>query len=224
MPDGSILIPTVGSIDRCPASGCDCSDGCFVICEEQPSFAGFVDDIVVAFEDGVGEFVLTQILPDVFGAVEFRRIARQRDEGDVGGHTEAMAAVVTRTIKENRGMGTKGDGLADGVQMQIHHSGIGFGHDDCSICRPAWASGTEEIGPVVALVARRARPCSASGPNARQGTLLADPCFVLEPDFEGLATGRCRKRFGQRFGEVFLKASWASGSLSGCCGRTDRRR
>lgn len=100
-------------------------------------------------------------------------------------------------------MGTRGNGLADSVQMQVHHAGIGFGHDNCSACRSAWAGGAEEIGRVVALIARRARPGSAFRPNARQGTLLADPCFILEPDFEELATGRCRECFGQGFGKVF---------------------
>ena len=131
------------------------------------------------------------------------------------------APVVARTIKENSGMDTGGNGLAESVQMQVHYAGIGFGHDDCSACRPAWAGGNEEIGPVVALIARRTRRGSAFRPNARQGTLLADPCFILEPDFEGLATGRCRKCFGQGFGKVFLKATWVCGSASGCGRRTD---
>jgi hypothetical protein len=164
------------------------------------------------------------MLPDVFGAVEFRRIARQRNEGDVFRHTEAVAPVVASAIEEDGGVSAMFNGLADGFEMQVHHGGIGFRHNDGCACRPAGTGGAEEIGPVVALVARRPRPGSAFGPYARQGALLADPCFILEPDFEGFATGFRRECLGQGFGEVFLKASWACGSESGCCGRTERRR
>jgi regulatory helix-turn-helix LysR family protein len=53
--------------------------------------------------------------------------------------------------------------------------------------------------------------------------LLADPRFVLEPDFDRLALGAIRQVLGERGGEVFLKASWASGSASGWRGRTESR-
>lgn len=132
--------------------------------------------------------------------------------------------MVARAIEEDGGVSARLNGLADGFEMQVHHGGIGFGHDDGRTCRPAGTSGAEEIGPVVALVAWGTRPGSTFSPNACQGALLADPCFILEPDFEGLAAGFCRERLGEGLGEVFLKASWASRSLSGCCGRTERRR
>ena len=46
--------------------------------EEAPGVAGFVEDVGVGFEDGVGEPVLAQILPDVFDAVKFGRVALAR--------------------------------------------------------------------------------------------------------------------------------------------------
>ena len=192
--------------------------------EEVPCLAGFVDDVVIAVEDGVGELVLAQVLPDVFGTVEFGRVARQADQGDIGRDMQAFAAVIACTVEKDCGMSGGIDRLADGFEMQVHHAGIGFGHDDGGGNGPAGTSGAEQIGPVVALIARRTRAGSAPGPDARQGALLADPCFILEPDFNGLAAGRCRERLCQCFGEVFLKASSACGSASGCCGRTDRRR
>ena len=93
----------------------------------------------------------SQMFPDVFSTVEFRRIARQPDEGDVCGHAEAVAAVVARAIEEDGGVGASLNGLADGFEVQVHHGGIGFGHNDGRTCRPAGTSGTEEIGPVAAL-------------------------------------------------------------------------
>ncbi len=132
--------------------------------------------------------------------------------------------MVARAVEKDGGVSLRVDSLADGIEMQVHHGGIGFGHDDGGAPSPAGTSGAEQIGPIVALVARRPGPGSALGPDTRQGALLADPGFVLEPDFDGLAGGRRRERLGERFGEVFLKASWASRSAPGCCGRTDKRR
>ena len=45
----------------------------------------FFEDVVVAVEDGICEFVFAQILPNVFGAVELGRVAWQADELDIGG-------------------------------------------------------------------------------------------------------------------------------------------
>ena len=178
-------------------------DAWFILIEEVPRLAGFLNNVLVTVEDGVGEFVFAQILPDVFHAVEFGRVARQADQGDIAGHDEAIAAVIPCAIKENCGMGTGAHHLADGVEMQPHDLGIGFGRDDGCSNGAAWASGSEEIGPTVALIPRRAWAGSAFGPDAGQGALLADAGFVLEPDFDWLATGLFGERRSQRFGKVF---------------------
>src|ERR1700716_818785 len=82
----------------------------------------------------------------------------------------------------------------------------------------------EQIGPVVALVVRRAGPRSTLGPNAGQRTLLADPGLILEPDFDRLALGRGGEPPRDCRGEVFLNASWASSSACGWRGLTDSLR
>ena len=75
--------------------------------------------------------------------------------------------------------------------------------------------GTEDVGPFVASVARCARPRSAFGPDAGQRALLADPRFVLEPDFDRLVFGAVGELRRDRRGEVFLNASWAASSVWG---------
>ena len=57
------------------------------------------------------------------------------------------------------------------------------------------ADGTEQIRPGEAPVARRARAAPAPGPDAGQRALLANPCFVLEPDFDRLASSALAERF-----------------------------
>jgi len=51
-----------------------------------------------------------------------------------------------------------------------------------------------------------------------QGSLPADPGFVLEPDLQALA-GVALGDGGEVPGKVFLKASWAPGSVFGWIGR-----
>src|SRR6202049_3894559 len=82
----------------------------------------------------------------------------------------------------------------------------------------------EQVGPVVALVVRRAGPRSTLGPDASQRALLADPGLILEPDFDRLAFGAVRDLRRDCRGEVFLNVSWASSSACGWRGLTDSLR
>jgi hypothetical protein len=45
--------------------------------KEVPCVAGFINDVVVVFEDGDGEFVAAQIFPDILDRIEFRGIGWQ---------------------------------------------------------------------------------------------------------------------------------------------------
>ena len=60
-----------------------------LIRELVPCCAAVVDEIVVGFEDSVGEPVIAHELPDIFDRVELRRFGRQRENGDVGGNNQS---------------------------------------------------------------------------------------------------------------------------------------
>ena len=77
------------------------------------------------------------------------------------------------------------------------------------------ADRAEEVGPVVAGVARRARARAALRPDPGERALLADAGLVLEPDLERLAPRGLGQRRRYRLGEVFLNASCAAGSALG---------
>ena len=111
-----------------------------------------------------------------------------------------------------------------GLEMQIHHGGIGFWCDNSRRDGPRRTSCAKQIGPVVTLVTRGAWAASLFGPDVRQGALLADAGLILEPDFDGLCLGCLWEGFAHDLGEVFLKASCSAGSASGCCGRTESLR
>ena len=151
--------------------------------EEHPSLAGLIDDVVVAVEDGDGEFVAAQVFPDVFDRVEFRGVGRQGNEGDVVRHGEAVGAVIAGPVEDQGGMAFGRDLFGDLGEMQGHGLGIGGGHDERGGGAAFRADGAEQVGPLVAPVARRAWTASAPRPDPGQGALLADARFILEPDF-----------------------------------------
>jgi hypothetical protein len=63
-----------------------------------PCFTAMVDEIVIRFENAIGEPVVADELPDVFHRVEFGAFRRQGDNGDVGRHNEARRHVPSGLI------------------------------------------------------------------------------------------------------------------------------
>ena len=96
------------------------------------------------------------------------------------------------------------DVARDFVEVELHRFGVGIGQRERRADAARRADGAEQIGVVVALVGRLARPGSPSGPLPDLAVLLADAGLVLEPDLDG----RSRRQIGQmrlqRRAEVFL--------------------
>ena len=99
------LIPTALSTDLRPFSGGDGSDCFWVVGEEVPGFAAGVDDVVVAVEDGDGEFVGAQVSPDVLDGVQFRSVGRQVQEGYVVRDGESYRSVPASAVEDEERMG-----------------------------------------------------------------------------------------------------------------------
>ena len=132
--------------------------------------------------------------------------------------------MIAGAIEDDGGMCTGTDLTTDLGEMQRQPFAVGGRENKGCGGATLRTNGAEDVGPFIALIARSARARSALGPDAGQRALLADPRFVLEPDFDGLVLGALRELGGERRGEVFLKVSWASSSASGWRGRTERRR
>jgi hypothetical protein len=113
-------------------------------------------------------------------------------------------------IDDQDGVSAGIDGGADFRQMGVHRFGIAPGQNQTDTLALLRTDGAEDIGPLGALIVRRAGSCSTPGPAARDLVLLADPGFVLKPEFdlyprfEALAD---RFDLGR---EVFLNASTAN--------------
>jgi hypothetical protein len=67
--------------------------------------------------------------------------------------------------------------------MLVHGSDANFRHDHSDTGTASRANGTKQVRPRKPAVALSPWSRAALGPNAGQSALLANPGFVLEPDF-----------------------------------------
>lgn len=107
-------------------------------------------------------------------------------------------------------MGVRIDHGADPGKVRLHGGRVAPGHDQARTLALPGTGRAENIGGLRALVMRRRRPGPARSPAAGDLVLLADPGLVLPPEF--YLDARCKPApdFGDRGGEVFLKAVGAS--------------
>lgn len=115
--------------------------------------------------------------------------------------------MIASAVEDEDGVCARSDLATDRVQMRRHGLGVGSWHDKARRDAALGTGGPKEIGPVITPIAGRAWPRAAPGPNTGQRTLLADPRFVLEPDFDRLALGVAWERLCNGRGKVFLNAS-----------------
>jgi len=172
--------------------------------------AAVVEQVIIGYEDPVGEPVVAHELPEVFDRVQFGALGRQRHEGDVGGHGEAMRQVPSRLVEDDNGMAAWCDFCGNLGQVQVHGFGVAGGQDEGSTLSLLRTDGTENIGRDGALIARCRGPRAPPGPAPGDLVLLADAGLIGEPDFylveaEALLAGDLL----QTRGECFLKSSMA---------------
>ena len=117
------------------------------------------EDIVVAFEDAVGEPVVAQELPQVLERVEFRRSERQRQRqrqlGDVVGNFEPGGGVPSCLIEDDNSVRAGVCCEADLGETRTHRMRGGPGHDKACAFAFLRADGAEHIARGHALVMRR---------------------------------------------------------------------
>jgi hypothetical protein len=120
-----------------------------------------------------------KILPDVLDGGQFGSARGQKDRRDVVGHVEKARRVPCGSVEQRHGVGAVGDMVGDFVEVELHGLGVGVGQGERGADASGWADGAEQVGVVVALVGRLARPRSASGLLSDLAVLLADAGFVL---------------------------------------------
>jgi len=185
----------------------ECHDAPWLIDELVPSEAAVVDDIVVGREDAVREPVIAHKLPDVFDRVELWALGRQWQQGDVGGDRQRPGHVPTRLIEHENGMGTRCHLATDLGKMQLHRLTVAMGHDEPGTLAFCGAYGTEDPGRGSAQIAGRDGPGSTFCPAPGELGLLANPGFVLPPNFYTRSFGEAFANLRQTGGELFLKTA-----------------
>lgn len=169
-----------------------------------------IDDIVIGFEDAVGQPVLAQKLPDVFGGIQLWTFRRQGNERDVGRNDQLVGHVPAGAVDDESGVGAWRDSFADFDEEQIHRIGVAGGENQRRALAVLWTDSAEYVGRGGPLIVGRARPRSAFRPSARDLVFLADARLVLEPDFYFVGGDALFVRdFLQTSWETFLKSSIA---------------
>ena len=129
-----------------PFSQSDGHDGPGLIDELVPGLAAQSDDFLIGFEDAVGEPVLSDVLPDIFGRIEFGRAWRQSHEGDIAGHAQLVGHVPSGLIEQDEGMRAGRDMDRDLIEVKLHHGGVAAGQDETGRHSARRTDGTEDIG------------------------------------------------------------------------------
>lgn len=104
---------------------------------------------------------------------------------------------------------------ADLGEVQAHRLGADMRQGECGAGAAGGADGAEQPGRNVTVVAGCGWSAAAPGPDVGQGALLADPGFILEPDFYRCSADCGGERLGRQRGEVFLNVAWAAASFWG---------
>ena len=107
-------------------------------------------------------------------------------------------------IKHDYGMCPWNDGFGDFGEVFIHRLRIGKGHDEGGGSGAFRTDGSKYVSPFVASITWRSRAGSAPGPNTGERSLLSDPRFILEPDFQWFAAGFRRQCRRYQLREVFF--------------------
>ncbi len=88
--------------------------------------------------------------------------------------------------------------------MPLHGLGVATGQDEAGANAARRADGAEDVGRLGALIAGRAGPGSPLRPAPRDLVLLADPGFILPPQFYLGAGRQLGADLCQRGGQAFL--------------------
>jgi len=167
-----------------------------------PGVAAVIDDVLGGFEDAIGEPVVAQELPGVLGRIQLGRLGRQEQDGDIGGQIELVGGVPARLIHQDNGVGVGRDCLGKLRELQVHRRGVAEGQYQSRCLAFGWTDRAEDIDRLSALIVRSDWPRAAQGPTPGDFILLADPCFIGEPDLYALARRLAGRDLCQAVGEV----------------------
>ena len=159
--------------------------------------------------------------PEAFGRLELGTVGRQVDEPDALGDGQAGSRVPAGVVEDEdddpvpTGTGLTGEG---GEELLEERLGNTVGDIPEDLARARLDEGGH-VEPLEAMMPGSARPLAARCPDTADDRLQPDAVLVGGKDFD-LLVRMCRRLFGDRGRQLFLKLSCSSGvARSGCSGR-----
>ena len=187
-----------------------------------PSVGGGFGEVVIVLVASVRPVVASQVMPEILDGVEFRRVWRHRDQGDVRRNLESLGGMVAGLVPNQDGVNVGSQFVGELLKEVIDDGGIQMRRQQSDALTGAGANRSQYIEVIVLRLSHGPWPRALFGPYAGQRSLLPEARFILEPDFDSLV-GMGRTNDFHLLDDVFLKALWASGSLFLCLGRGMRQ-
>lgn len=178
-------------------------------------------DVGAVVVGAVAQVVRAHPQPETFDAVEFRRVRRQRQERDVGGHLQRAAAVVAGVVPDQDRVPVLAQHPGEVQEQVVHHRRVHLVGDDAQSLAGQGVDRGAGVRPLVVGLLDGGGTRAPGGPDRRQRALLADAGLVLEPDLDLLAGVRGPDGLHKR-GAPSSQAFMASGLFFTCRGRGRR--
>jgi len=138
----------------CPLAVSDGHDALWRADQLVPGITAMIDDLVIGFEDAVGEPIVPHELPDVFDRVELWAFGWQRDDADIVRYDERGGHMPPGLIHEQYGMGARCHGSSNFGKMQVHRVGIAERQDKPCTLAQCRADRSKYVGRYGALIMR----------------------------------------------------------------------
>lgn len=157
-------------------------------------------------------------MSQVFHRIQFWRIRRQGNQRNILGNLQIITGVEASLIPDQHHMNVFRNLGGTLLQKEVNDLNIDIRREHPDGMAGFWAGGSDYIQPIVLRLSQGGEPSAPSRPTPRYCALLAKPGFILKVGFDSFV-GVSGNDFFQCFWEVFLNASWASGSEFSCRGR-----
>ena len=126
--------------------------------------------------------VALEVVPEILHGIEFRRVRRQCDQGDIARAAQFFRAMKACPIPHHHGVNIVRQSLTESFEESVDDAGIEMSGDHSLGHAQRRRDGSQHIDVAVLRLPNGSRSSAALSPDARQCSLLAKAAFVLEED------------------------------------------
>ena len=117
-----------------------------------------VENVLVGFEDPVGQPVVAHELPEVLSGIELGAFGRQCQQRDVGGNSVPRRHVPASLIEEQHGVAAGCHFGKDFGKVQVDRLDVAGWQDKCGTLSIVRANGAEDVSGCYPLIFWRSLP------------------------------------------------------------------